>query len=237
MKITRETRGSVAVLRIEGEYDSLDVETFEGALASLAGAGTSRVVLDLSGLTFINSTALGTIIRGQERMAQAGGDLVCAALSKFTERTFRLLGMDQRVRSFATEREAVAALEAGAAGPGASAPRVGFRFPGEGAAPERRAEVVEVHGDGLSFRFDNVEGLDVLATFVAGREIELRLGAAGAGSPGEVRARGRVEGTDVSPGGKVVVRASLAGAGGPEQEALARLARDLPGARGRAGAG
>lgn len=107
MKLDQSMRGAVAVLAVTGEMDAAESRRFEEAVTGTAGTGVSKVVVSLEKLTFIDSTALGSFLRAQETLRKAGGDLACAALSKFTAKNFRLLGLDQRVRCFATLDEAV----------------------------------------------------------------------------------------------------------------------------------
>ena len=238
MILQETTRGSVAVLSISGEYDTLEVPKFTAAVVGLAARGLVRVVLSLEKLTFVNSTGLGSFIREHERLAQAGGELACAALSKFTERNFRLLGMDRRIRCFATVDEAAAAPQSGGGGGegAAGARRVGFRFPDEGAAGrEKRAEILELREDGLTFRLDDLEGLDPAAVFAPGRAVELRFGPGGAGGAGEIRAGGRVESVESAAGRRLTVRAAFAGLTGPDREAVGRLVRDARYAPAEAG--
>jgi anti-anti-sigma factor len=209
--ILEETaRGPVTVLSIAGEYDTLDVPKFTADVVNLIALGRVRIALSLEKLTFINSTALGSFIREHERVAQAGGELVCAALSKFTEKNFRLLGMDRRIPCFKTLEEAVAHLTVGSGGAG----RVAFRFPDEGASgKERRAEVLEIRAAGLTFRLDDLEGLDPAAVFRPGRAVDLSLGG--------VRAKGKVEAVDSGAGRRLSVRALFEGLSDADRKALA----------------
>jgi len=231
MILEEKSRGAVTVLTISGEYDTLEVPRFTAAVVALVAKGSVRVALSLEKLTFINSTGLGSFIREHERLAQAGGELACAALSKFTERNFRLLGMDQRIRCFATLDEAVAHLQSKPGDGGGR--RVAFRFPDEGASgKERRAEVLELREDGIAFRIDDLEGIDLGAVFRAGRSLELRFGPEGAAG---LRVRGKVGAADAGAGRRLSVRASFEGLSGPEREALGRLVREIRYARGGTG--
>jgi anti-anti-sigma factor len=223
--IEEKARGSVAVLSISGEYDTLEVPKFTAAVVALVAKGSVRIALSLEKLAFINSTGLGSFIREHERLAQAGGELACAALSKFTERNFRLLGMDQRIRCFATLDEAVAHLQARPADAGGR--RVAFRFPDEGAAGrERRAEVLELREDGIVFRIDDLEGIDLGAVFRAGRALELRFGPEGAAG---LRIQGAVASADSGAGRRLSVRAGFAGLSASDRAAVVRLAREIRG--------
>ena len=113
MKIEEKILGDVAVLSIAGEFDTIEVERFEEAVASLIQRKVARVVVSLEKLTFINSTALGCFLKAQERLNEAGGDIACAALSPFAAKTFRILGLDQKVRCVKTTDEAVELLRGG----------------------------------------------------------------------------------------------------------------------------
>jgi anti-anti-sigma factor len=107
MKLEQTVKGNVAVLSVTGEMDASESKRLEEAAAASAGAGVPRVVVSLEKLTFIDSTALGSFLRAQETLRKAGGELACASLTKFTAKNFRLLGLDQRVKCFATLDEAV----------------------------------------------------------------------------------------------------------------------------------
>lgn len=223
MTLEEKVRGSVTVLSLAGEYDTLDVPKFTAAIVALAAKGSVRVALSLEKLTFINSTGLGSFIREHERLAQAGGELACAALSKFTQKNFRLLGMDQRIRCFATVDEAVAHLAGG--GGGSAGRRVAFRFPDEGAAGrEKRAEILEVREDGITFRMDDLEGLDPSVVFAPGRSVELSFGP-----DGGIRTAGTVASADSGAGRRLSVRAAFSGLSAPDRAAVVRLARDIRG--------
>ena len=54
-----ETRDDCLVVRVDGELDMANVESFEGALA--VNPSSSHVVIDLSGCTFLDSTGMRAI--------------------------------------------------------------------------------------------------------------------------------------------------------------------------------
>lgn len=61
------------VLRLDGEFDITDrPELEEAAVAAVAAADTGRVVVDLGGVTFIDSEAVGAIIIGYQAALAAG---------------------------------------------------------------------------------------------------------------------------------------------------------------------
>ena len=77
--------------RLEGELDLASGPQLEELLAGLAGPA---VVVDLSGLRFIDSSGFGALLRAQRRVQVDGRRLVFRGpLSPEVARTFEMLGM------------------------------------------------------------------------------------------------------------------------------------------------
>ncbi len=113
MKVTRSEREGVAILRLQGEFDSFETEevrrTFEACLAE----GRRKVVLDLAGLVFANSTTIAYFISAQKRAREAGGGMILAKPGDFLRKTLRTLGLDQVLTIRDNVDDAVKALGAG----------------------------------------------------------------------------------------------------------------------------
>ena len=75
------TGGRVFVL-----VGELDASTSKGLAEQLTGPPGSLVVVDLSQLTFINSSGLGEIVTARNRMIQNGGILVMSRPRSIVER-------------------------------------------------------------------------------------------------------------------------------------------------------
>src|SRR6202035_3521220 len=75
----RQLDERTAVLGVEGELDLASAPQLKFALADTLGAGASQLVLDLSLVTFIDSTALGVLV-GAHRSLAAGERLVIPLL-------------------------------------------------------------------------------------------------------------------------------------------------------------
>src|SRR3712207_2266215 len=72
---TEESQGTVTV-RVTGEVDVVTSETLDQTLRALSRRWTGRVVVDLSGVTFMDSSGLRAIVRARDRMDAAGRWLV-----------------------------------------------------------------------------------------------------------------------------------------------------------------
>ena len=66
-----------AVVALRGELDMADAAAVEAALTAVAGR-EPRIIVDLAGLEFIDSSGLAALARGRRQARQAGGDLVLA---------------------------------------------------------------------------------------------------------------------------------------------------------------
>jgi anti-anti-sigma factor len=76
-------------LRVTGELDLLTVPQLRDALAAVAGLGR-EVVLDFSGVSFIDSSGLGLLLSAAQTTQAQGGSLVVRAPSAAVR---RLLGI------------------------------------------------------------------------------------------------------------------------------------------------
>ena len=88
--------GDVTVLGLVGEFDLGGLSTFNGALAAV-DPSVARVVIDLSELTFVDSTGLGCFARSHNELEARGAKLVLRAPSKAVRRIIDILALGQSV--------------------------------------------------------------------------------------------------------------------------------------------
>ena len=90
--------GGAAVVTLHGELDAHDAprlrELFTGAMEALDGVRAPRLVLDLTAVEFLDSTALGTMIGALRRTREAGGELVVVLPETSARRIFEITGLD-----------------------------------------------------------------------------------------------------------------------------------------------
>jgi anti-sigma B factor antagonist len=77
-----------------GEVDLNLAEEWDRVLAILADAEPSDVTVDLSATTFIDSSALGSLVRLNRAVSARGGAVVLAGADGSIARTIRLAGLD-----------------------------------------------------------------------------------------------------------------------------------------------
>jgi anti-sigma B factor antagonist len=110
LTIQQEHNDGHTVCRLIGELDAFTVSELRQALAELASV--HRLLIDLSGVAFIDSAGLGALIGGIRRSRELGGDVAVVVSNRPTLR--RLLdttGFDRIVPVTETVTDAVGALE------------------------------------------------------------------------------------------------------------------------------
>lgn len=117
MHITVEPSENHAVLHLRGEFDTYYCPMLQEEIEGVQKSGVQRVVLNLRMVKFINSTALGAIIKASKALAGQGGALAISRPSAFCRDILEKVGLDRVVRIFDTDEEAVEHLLSGAAVP------------------------------------------------------------------------------------------------------------------------
>jgi len=98
------------ICRPVGELDAFTVSQFRQALAELAAS--PQLLIDLSGVPFVDSAGLGALIGGIRRVRELGGDVAVACPRPTLTRLLRTTGFDRIVTVTATLDDAVTALAA-----------------------------------------------------------------------------------------------------------------------------
>jgi len=108
MKIERrEEPGGVTILSFTGEFDAFNLPKISEGIDQLIQKGRTRLIFNLKGLKFINSSSLGYMITTQKRLREYDGELVVAEPSKFFETTVATLGIDRIFKIYPNDDEAV----------------------------------------------------------------------------------------------------------------------------------
>ncbi len=92
--LSREDRDGVPTLVLLGDFDLATVEDLRAALRSLGTAGSAAPQLDLSGVTFLDSSGLGVLLDFQRETAAANGAVVVLAPSAPCRRLLEITGVD-----------------------------------------------------------------------------------------------------------------------------------------------
>jgi len=118
MQVTVEPRDNFTLLHLRGEFDTFYCPLLQKEVDGLIASGVNRIALNLRLVKFINSTALGAIIKASKVLAANGGKLVVSRPSVFCRDIMEKVGLDRVVPLFDSDEAAGAALLQDKAGPG-----------------------------------------------------------------------------------------------------------------------
>jgi anti-anti-sigma factor len=117
MQITAEPREDFTVLHLRGEFDTFYCPLLQKEVDGLVAAGVRGIVLNLRLVKFINSTALGAIIKASKVLSTKGGKLAISRPSKFCRDIIEKVGLDRVVPIHDTDEDAGAAVLGEGGGP------------------------------------------------------------------------------------------------------------------------
>ena len=89
------------LVSVEGELDLYSAPRLQAELDALLPAATD-VVLDLTDVGFVDSTALGTILASGRRIRDAGGRLALVAATPATRKLLGVVGVDRVIPIYDT---------------------------------------------------------------------------------------------------------------------------------------
>lgn len=110
MQIDKNLHDDFAMLTLKGEFDTFYVPALQQEVEDLIERGISHLILDMQKVKFINSTAIGSIIKVHKRCRAENGELVISQPSNFVRDVMRKVGIDKLVSMFETEADAQKAI-------------------------------------------------------------------------------------------------------------------------------
>jgi anti-sigma B factor antagonist len=91
---TREA-GGWTVIDAKGEVDLYTAPRLKERVAELASGSRPRIAVNLEGVEFMDSTAIGVLISGLKRCREAGGDLALVAPRDPVRKVLSITGLDR----------------------------------------------------------------------------------------------------------------------------------------------
>ena len=121
--LSMEPHDADVIVAVRGELDVVTRQQFDDYLSE-ASAGRDRVILDLSGVDFMDTTALAVIVSHWRRQTEAGGAFILAGARYRYTKALWITGLADRLPLYETVHEAL--------GPGAESAGNGARESGTG---------------------------------------------------------------------------------------------------------
>jgi anti-anti-sigma factor len=92
--IVTEHRGWRSVLSLLGELDLCNKDLLAGAIGSALERGARMLVVDLSGLDFMDCSGLSVLVETRQQLAEGQGQLVITGSPPVVRRLFHLMNLD-----------------------------------------------------------------------------------------------------------------------------------------------
>jgi len=103
--ISEAERDGVAVVSVQGEIDVATAPQLRERLQRRASAGAGTIVVDLLGVTFLDSTALGVLVGALKRSREAGGELRLVIEQPRILKVFEITGLTDVFSIYTTVEE------------------------------------------------------------------------------------------------------------------------------------
>lgn len=110
VEIDVEQGAGYKILRPQGDLDVYTVGSLRDALGHMIEEETTRVVVDLDGVPFMDSSGLGALMGGVRRLREVGGDLAIACTREQHLKLFTITGFGEGVSIAPTVEEAASAF-------------------------------------------------------------------------------------------------------------------------------
>lgn len=108
---------AITVIKPSGRIDAHTVSRLRNEIQSAFQQGDYNLVVDLSAVNFMDSSGLAVLVQGMQRCQASGGQFgICAPLQP-VRMILELTRLDQAIRIFSDEQEAIASFSTAAGAP------------------------------------------------------------------------------------------------------------------------
>jgi anti-sigma B factor antagonist len=108
--VSRTTAGSVPIVAVSGEVDVYSAPALKDKITELLESGGHTLIVDLSGVGFLDSTGLGALVEARAATTEAGGSLPLVCNQERILKLFTITGLDGIFTIHDSVGDAVAAL-------------------------------------------------------------------------------------------------------------------------------
>ncbi len=104
---TRQTDGGVTVVAPSGRLDVAGAPALKAVIGDAVKTGAPRLVIDMEGVSFVDSTGLGSVIAALKLVRSSKGDLRLAAPNQQVRVVLELTTLDRVFAYYPTVEDAL----------------------------------------------------------------------------------------------------------------------------------
>ena len=108
LDVEATTAGGRDVLTVAGELDLIAAPVLQQAVDRVLDQGSARLVLDLSGVRFLDSAGLRVLVSAQRALTDENGQLQIVCATPRVLEVFRVANLDDYLRVFGSLEDALA---------------------------------------------------------------------------------------------------------------------------------
>jgi anti-sigma B factor antagonist len=112
MEVKHEQRGEIAILRVHGSVTSGVVDDeFRRAISGVVTGEAARLILDLGGVTLIDSSGIGELLRAHNTITRRGGALKLLHTPPMVQDVLQITRLLTVFEVFEDEESAIASFD------------------------------------------------------------------------------------------------------------------------------
>ena len=111
MELTSNQIKDINVLELSGSFDIYTATMVRNWMEQATAASPANIVVDLSDVHFIDSTALATLVQGIKRARQHQGDIRLSGLRQPVRMVLELTRLDKVFEIYGTKEAAIEAFD------------------------------------------------------------------------------------------------------------------------------
>ncbi len=110
MDVAIKNDGRAAILEVQGEVDLYSSPKMREALVGLTDGRSPAVLVDLSGVQYMDSSGVATLVEGLQRTREYGGQFKLAGLAPAIRDVFRFARLEKVFEIYEDTQAALRAL-------------------------------------------------------------------------------------------------------------------------------
>ena len=107
---SERTDSGIAVIIVAGELDLYTAPRLKENLLAALEDGVLKVVIDMAGVHFIDSSALGVLIGGVKRLKPKGGRLILVSVDENVNWIFQITGLNSVFDIYSSRDDALRSM-------------------------------------------------------------------------------------------------------------------------------
>jgi len=110
MDIQSQSIGNIRILGLSGRFDIQTAPQVSEWMQDATSTPPAKVVVDLSDVSFLDSTALSTLVQGLKRSRELNGDVRLCGLHQPVRMIFELTRLDKAFEIYISQEDAIEAF-------------------------------------------------------------------------------------------------------------------------------